>query len=86
MIKLSAEKFPWNKTDETPTFTGILPHVTILTMLEAIMESQDGTEDEVSGNIIAELRNIGTFGGFSEERMQLVLEGLCNKVEYVLGD
>ena len=38
--------------------------------------------DEVSGNIIAELRKIGTFGSFSEERMQSLLEGMWNKVKY----
>ena len=36
--------------------------------------------DEVSGNIVEELRKIGTFGGFSEERIQLLFEGMWNKV------
>ena len=76
----------WNKTDKTTTFTGNPPHVTILTMLEAIRTSQDIMADEVSGNIVAELRKRGTFGGFSEERMQLVLEGMWDKVEYDLND
>ena len=40
--------------------------------------------DEVSGNTIEELRKKGIFGGFSEERMQLVLEGIRNKVNYAL--
>ena len=55
-------------------------------MLEAIRTSQECTEDEVSGNIIADLRKRGLFGGFGEERMQLVLEGMRNKVEYALKD
>ena len=42
--------------------------------------------DGLSGNIIAELRKSGTFGGFIEERMQLLLEGMWDKVEYVLKD
>ena len=62
--------FPWNKTDKTPTFNGIPPHVPILTMLEAIRTYQDGMADEVSENIIAELRKIVGFSGFSEERMK----------------
>ena len=41
---------------------------------------------EVSGNIIAELRKRGTVGGFSEERVQKFLEGMCNKLEYALKD
>ena len=52
LINLSTEKFPWNKTDKTPTFTGITPHVTILTILEAISKSQEGMADEVSGNMV----------------------------------
>ena len=45
-------------------------------MLEAIRTSQDGMADEVSGNIIAELRKKETFGSFSEYRMQYLLEGM----------
>ena len=79
LIKLSTETFPWNKTDKIPNFTGIPSHVTIFTMLEAM-------SDEVSGNIVPELRKRGNFGGFSEERMQSVLEEMWNKVEYDLKD
>ena len=46
------------------------PNVTILNMLEAIRIYQDGTMDKLSGNIISELKKRGTFGGFSEERIQ----------------
>ena len=42
--------------------------------------------DELSGNIIAELGKSGTFGGFIEESMQLLLEGMWDKVEYALKD
>ena len=49
------------------------------------MTYQDGMEDELLGNIFAELRKRGTFGGFSEQRIQLVLEGIWNKVEYALN-
>ena len=40
--------------------------------------------DEVSGNIVVELRNRENFGGLREERGQLLLEGKWNKVEYYL--
>ena len=42
--------------------------------------------DELSGNIIAELRKSGTFGGFIEESMQFLLEVMWYKVEYALKD
>ena len=60
----------WDKIDKTPTFNGVTPHVTILTVLKAIRTSQDGILDEVLGGIISEFRNRGTFGRFSEERIQ----------------
>ena len=85
MIKLPTEKFPRHKIDKTPTFTGIHPHVTILTILEAIRTSQNGMADEVSGNIVSKLRKRGIFGDFSEEMMQLVLEGMWNKLYYALN-
>ena len=40
--------------------------------------------DEVSGNIVVELRKRENFGGFREERGQLLLEEMCNEVEYDL--
>ena len=40
--------------------------------------------DELSGNIAAQLKNRVTFGGFSEERIHLLLEGMWNKLEYAL--
>ena len=55
-------------------------------MLEAIRISQYGMVDELSVNIIAELRKRGTVGGFSEERMQLLLEVMLNKLVYALRD
>ena len=53
-------------------------------MLEDIRTSQDGMMDKVLGGIFVEQRKRGKFGGFSEERMQSLLEGMRNKVEYDL--
>ena len=38
----------------------------------------------VSGNIIAELSKKETFGGFSEERIQSVIEVMWDKLVYAL--
>ena len=78
--------FFWNKTDKAPTFTEIPTHGTILTKLEAIRTYQDGIADEVSVNIVAELRKRGISRRFSEEMMQSVLGGMWNDVEYALKD
>ena len=55
-------------------------------MLEAIRTFEDGLVDELSVYIISELRKRGTFGGFSEEIIQSLLEVMWNKVEYALKD
>ena len=60
--------------------------MTILTILEAIRISQDVMVDEVSVDFIAELRKRVTIGSFSEERMQSLLEGMWNEVEYNFKD
>ena len=52
--------------------------MTIFTMLEEIRNSQYGIVDEVSGNIIAELRRRGKFGCFSEDEMRSLLDGIWN--------
>ena len=39
LIKLSTENFTRNKTDKTPNFTVITPHVNMLATLEAIRTS-----------------------------------------------
>ena len=53
-------------------------------MLEDIRTSQEGMEDEVLVDIVEELSNRETFGDFCEERMQSLLEGMWNKVDYAL--
>ena len=50
-------------------------------MLEAIRTYQDNIADEFLGGIIAESRKRGIYDDFGEERMQLVLEGIWNKVK-----
>ena len=52
LVNISTAEFPWNKTDKTPTFTGIPPHVNISTMLEAIRTSQDGMQMKYQGILL----------------------------------
>ena len=66
LINISTANIHQNKIYKTHTFTSITPYVTILTMFESISTSQDGMADEVSGNVVAELRKRGTLGYFSE--------------------
>ena len=40
--------------------------------------------DELSGDIVADLRKRGTFGGSSWDKMQSLIYGMWNKAEYAL--
>ena len=42
--------------------------------------------NKVSGDFVADLGKRGTFGGFCEDSMQSLLEGMCNRVDYSLQD
>ena len=55
-------------------------------MLETVRISLDSMVDGILGNIIEELSKRGTFGGFSKERVQLLLGGIWNNVYYTLKD
>jgi len=37
--KLAVIRFPWNKTEDTPVFTGIPPHVLLMASIETLRAS-----------------------------------------------
>ena len=51
-------------------------------MLEAIRTSQEGLADEVLRNIVSESWKRQSIRGFNEGRIQSLLEGIWNKLEY----
>lgn len=71
--QLAVVKYPWSKTTQTPSFTGIPPHVTILTMLKKVSDTQDRIPQAIVGDVIEELDERGTLGGFDEKRMRGML-------------
>lgn len=77
---LAMIRYPWNKTEHTPHVTGIPPHVSIMTMLEVIISKQETLSGDVSSAIITEMDERGTFGGFNQNRMQTMLDGLMTEV------
>ena len=59
--KLAVVKYPWNKTDFTPFFTGIPPHVLIMVEIEELKIKMEQQKNEIVTGLSAELdrRHIG---------------------------
>ena len=82
IIRKSIIAFPWqdDRSPSCPKFSGIPPHVTIVTMLQNIKDGQGQVTQDVVDNIIQELNDRGTFGGFSETRMQVLMNRMIQDV------
>ena len=74
ITSLAVTCFPWNKTDRTPTFTGIPPHVAILNMLEGLRQGQAKLTADIVQELVKELDERGTFGGFNANRMRDIMD------------
>ena len=74
IVSLAKTSYPWNKTNRTPSYTGIPPHVGILNMLEGIRQGQMRMENGIVDRLVAELDERGTFGGFNANRMRDIME------------
>ena len=48
-------RYPWNKTDSTPSFTGIPPHVGILAQLEGLKLELKMMTETILGGVKADL-------------------------------
>jgi len=62
-------KYPWTKTEATPTFTGLPPHITILANFEQLKLEMKETRDTILNEVEAELnrRRIGSQSHFDKE-------------------
>ena len=73
ITSLARTSFPWNRTARTPAFTGIPPHVGILNMLEALKQGQASLQDGIVRELVKELDERGTLGGFNANRMRDIM-------------
>jgi hypothetical protein len=51
--------YPWNKTTDTPTFTGIPPHVTQLSELKSVQEKLDALKGSLMDEMKSEMEKRG---------------------------
>ena len=80
-------KYPWNKTDATPTLTGLPPHITILANFEQLRLDMAAAREAILNGVEAELdrRRIGSQSHFDKEeildRMNALHNELLKKVD-----
>jgi len=48
-------RFPWNKTDSTPLFTGLPPHVSTLAQIESLKVALEEAKDSIISGVKADL-------------------------------
>ena len=62
---------PWNKTANTPVFTGLPPHVSILTKIEELKEALKTATDAILGGVKEDLdgRRLGSESYFAKEEI-----------------
>jgi hypothetical protein len=71
-IKATATvKYQWNQTEETPTHTGLPPHITILANFKQLMIEMESMKNAILSGVEAELdrRHIGTQSQFDKEEI-----------------
>jgi hypothetical protein len=78
-IKAAATvKYPWNKTEVTPTLTSIPPHVTIMDNFEQMLIEMEATKNTILSRVEVELdkRHIGSQSYFaSEVQSKMIIMG-----------
>jgi hypothetical protein len=64
-------RMPWNKTVNTPVFTGLPPHVSILTKIEELKEALKTATDAILGGVKEDLdgRRLGSESYFVKEEI-----------------
>jgi hypothetical protein len=64
-------KYLWNRTEATPTHTGLPPHITILENFEQLMIEIKSTKNAILSGVEAELdrRRIGSQSHFDKEEI-----------------
>ncbi len=71
-IKAAATvKYLWNKTEATPTLTGLPPHITIMANFELLKVEMEETKNTIFSGVDAELdkRHIGSQSYFDKEEI-----------------
>ena len=85
--QLATIKFPWNKSPDTPNFTGIPPHVSLLSEMQGMREDFRKMKEDLVNSFKSELdqRGIGSDAFFDAkmivDRMDIMERSIVQKLE-----
>ena len=82
MKNAATVKYPWTKTEATPTLTGLPPHITILANFEKLRVELEASKVAILSGVEAELdkRRIGSQSHFNKEEILERMLGLHNEL------
>ncbi len=71
ILPLAVVKYPWNKTEDTPNFTGIPPHVSLLAEMQGMRENLKMMKEDLIISFREEMdeRGIGSIGYFNTKSL-----------------
>ena len=72
---LSAVRHPWDVTERTTLFTGIPPHISILSGIEGIRSGKEDLRDDVVSKMIELLNVRKRLGGFNQSQIREIFQG-----------
>jgi len=71
ILPLAVVKYPWNKTEDTPNFTGIPPHVSLLAEMQGMQEDLKMMKEDLNISFCEEMdgRGNGSEGYFNTKSL-----------------
>ena len=81
-VQLSRTAFPWSSTTDTPCFTGIPPHVSLLCSIESLQQELKDLKTTIASTISSEMdaRGLGTTE-FYTRKLEEMLQGIGDKID-----
>ena len=79
---LATVKYPWNKTDDTPNFNGIPPHVLNLAKLESLERKMESLETNLMNKMTEEMESRGfSSTAFKTSDITAAIAGLVTELK-----
>ena len=79
---LATVKYPWNKTDDTPNFNGIPPHVLHLAKMESLERKMENLEANLMNKVTEEMESRGfSSTAFKTSDITAAIAGLVTELK-----
>ena len=73
-------RHPRDENERTTSFTGIPPHMSILSRMEGIRRGQEALKDGVVSKMTEEFVGRQILGGFNQYQMRDILQGFRDNI------